>query len=232
MGQRIMAGEKMPSFRYDTPYSTQNSFGALLQRRTPLVLVFLSNFGHPVTRTFIARYAAGYDRMMDGGLAVVVRSNPEKLAQSVHKGSLPFPLLCDAEGALYRYLDIPQTKNAHTGSLEAWQILRAARKKGYAAPKDAPQQLPLTLILALDGTVLFCHYGTNLTDIPADCTAMQKLLETLRTPAGAAARGPRETLMDDLAQEQAGDTLEQTQILGPLDDPYPDEEEGTPHYTR
>ena len=30
-----------------------------------------------------------------------------------------------------------------------------------------------------DGTVLFCHYGASLTDVPADCEAMQSLLEEL-----------------------------------------------------
>ena len=64
-------------------------------------------------------------------------------------------------------------------SLEGWRILREAKKQGYQPVKGAEQQLPLTLILDRDGTVLFCHYGASLTDVPEDCAAIQSLLEEL-----------------------------------------------------
>lgn len=59
MSKRIGPGAKLPFFRYDTPYSAQNSFRQLLAQTAPLVLVFMSNFGHPVTRTFAGRYEIG-----------------------------------------------------------------------------------------------------------------------------------------------------------------------------
>ena len=58
LGKQIKAGEKLPFFKYDTPYSAANSFRQLLAEHAPLVLVFMSNFGHPITRTFVGRYAA------------------------------------------------------------------------------------------------------------------------------------------------------------------------------
>ena len=64
-------------------------------------------------------------------------------------------------------------------TLEGWRILREAKRQGYQAAKGQMQQLPLTLILDKDGTVLFCHYGASLTDVPTDCEAMQSLLEEL-----------------------------------------------------
>ena len=63
MGKQIKAGEKLPFFKYDTPYSAANSFRQLLAEHAPLVLVFMSNFGHPITRTFVGRYAATYDEL-------------------------------------------------------------------------------------------------------------------------------------------------------------------------
>ena len=180
MGKRITVGEKLPFFQYDTPYSAANSFRALLQDQSPLVLVFFSNFGHPVTRTFVSRYAHSRYRLTHGGFAMVVRSDPARLASSVGPRTLPYPLLCDADGVLYDLLDIPvRSVFWRTCSLEAWQILKKARRRGYNAPAGAPQQMPLTLILDKDGTVLFCHYGTSLTDVPADCGAMQSLLDEL-----------------------------------------------------
>lgn len=180
MGRRITPGERMPFFRYDTPYSTQNSFRTLLAQSAPLVLVFFSNFGHPVTRSFLLRYAKTIRALTGGSLAAVVRSRPDKLAASIRENTLPFPLLCDADGVLYEYLDIPQKAGTlMTCSLEAWKILRDARKQGYHPSKNAPQQMPLTLILDGAGTVLFCHYGASLTDVPEDCAAMEKLLVAL-----------------------------------------------------
>ena len=94
--------------------------------------------------------------------------------------TLPYPLLCDADGVLYDLLDIPTRSGAlSTYSLEAWQIMRDAKRRGYHSPANGQQQLPLTLVLDKDGTVLFCHYGASLTDVPTDCEAMQSLLEEL-----------------------------------------------------
>ncbi len=187
MGKQIAVGERMPFFQYDTPYSQRNSFRQLAARQAPLTVVFFSNFGHPVTRHFVRAYAKTFAALQSGGLALVVRSRPDRLAGTVGPDSLPYTLLCDAEGALYAHLDIPQKPAGPlTVSLEAWKILQEARKKGYQAPAGAPQQLPLTLILGADGTVLFCHYGTTFTDVPEDCAAIEALLADLSLARPAA----------------------------------------------
>mgnify|MGYP001014648180 CR=1 FL=1 len=120
-----------------------------------------------------------YWRLLTGGsLALVVRSRADRLARSVGPDTLPYPLLCDADGVLYDLLDIPTRSGAlSTYSLEAWQIMRDAKRRGYHSPANGQQQLPLTLVLDKDGTVLFSHYGASLTDVPADCGAAQSLLE-------------------------------------------------------
>ncbi|WP_455501154.1 hypothetical protein [Gemmiger sp.] len=180
MAEKIRVGDKLPFFLYDTPYSAGNRFRDLLERQAPLVVVFMANFGHPITRTFAGRYADTYTSLRDGGFALVVRSRADKLARSIGPDTLPYPLLCDAAGVLYEHLDIPTSKSTLMSySLEGWRILREAKKQGYKPTKGAEQQLPLTLILDRDGTVLFCHYGASLTDVPEDCAAIQSLLEEL-----------------------------------------------------
>ena len=180
MAEKIRVGDKLPFFLYDTPYSAGNRFRDLLEQQAPLVVVFMANFGHPITRTFAGRYADTYASLHDGGFALVVRSRADKLARSIGPDTLPYPLLCDAAGVLYEHLDIPTSKSTLMSySLEGWRILREAKKQGYKPMKGAEQQLPLTLILDRDGTVLFCHYGASLTDVPEDCAAIQSLLEEL-----------------------------------------------------
>lgn len=204
MAEKIRVGDKLPFFLYDTPYSAKNRFRDLLNRRAPLVLVFMANFGHPITRTFAGRYAETYSALHDGGFALVVRSRADKLARSIGPDTLPYPLLCDAAGVLYEHLNIPTSKSTLMSySLEGWRILREAKKQGYHPVKGAEQQLPLTLILDRDGTVLFCHYGASLTDVPEDCAAIQSLLEELElTPDAENDDLPYEALRAAVAQQQ------------------------------
>ena len=204
MGKQIKAGEKLPFFKYDTPYSAANSFRQLLAEHAPLVLVFMSNFGHPITRTFVGRYAATYDELTGGSLALVVRSRADRLARSVGPDTLPYPLLCDADGV--------------------------------HSPANGQQQLPLTLVLDKDGTVLFSHYGASLTDVPADCGAAQSLLEdldvakpvdvddadvTIYADPGAAPDIPGLT---PHVHEYAQPNLGETGVFSVFDDAYKDEE--------
>mgnify|MGYP002622607743 CR=1 FL=1 len=205
--------------------------------KAPLVLVFMANFGHPITRTFVGRYAATYDELTGGSLALVVRSRADRLARSVGPDTLPYPLLCDADGVLYDLLDIPTRSGAlSTYSLEAWQIMRDAKRRGYHSPANGQQQLPLTLVLDKDGTVLFSHYGASLTDVPADCGAAQSLLEdldvakpvdvddadvTIYADPGAAPDIPGLT---PHVHEYAQPNLGETGVFSVFDDAYKDEE--------
>ena len=93
---------------YDTPTVPKTASGTCCSAKSPLVLVFMANFGHPITRTFASRYANTYGSLRDGGFALVVRS-PRRQALTQHWPQYPaLPLLCDAEGVLYEHLDIPK----------------------------------------------------------------------------------------------------------------------------
>ena len=196
----------------------------------------MSNFGHPVTRTFVSRYSHSRHKLTGGGFAMVVRSRADKLSHSIGPDTLPFPLLCDADGVLYDLLDIPQRSGTLTAySLEAWKILREAKRNGYKPPKNNVLDMPLTLILDVDGTVLFAHYGSSLTDLPEDCDAIQALLEELElepgddeepdedvpiyTPADESPRIPGLTDADNT------EDFDRTGVLRLFEDAYTDEDQ-------
>ncbi len=174
----ICAGDVLPEFTYDTPYAAQNSFYALLEQdERPVFLIFLRNFGHPLTRHYVVRYAQTIAELYDARLACVVRSRPEVINENLPEGTLPYTVICDAEGVLYDYLEVPQAKNRFTAySLEGMRILKQARKQGFEEESDAPQQLPLTLLLDRGGLVLMSHYGNSITDQPESCAAMQAVM--------------------------------------------------------
>lgn len=175
---RIKYGDIMPEFHYDTPYQPQKSFHELTMGVTPLAVIFLANFGHPVTRYYLAKYYNTFPQLTDCRLAVVVRSKPQVISAAFPPGAIPFEIICDPEGSLYDYFEIPTETNAYKyASIESLTILRKARKEGYKLKKDQPQQLPLTLIVAPGGGVGVAHYGTSLTDFPEDCQAIQRTVE-------------------------------------------------------
>lgn len=183
MAKRLKAGDKLPAFSYDTPYEPQKSFSDFLQSGGPVLMVFLPNFGHPITRHFITQYLETIYALRSIRLACVFRSRPEAIARVAPRGSLPFEVICDAEGALYDYFQIPQKQGMlRCYSLEGMRIIKQARQQGYAPAKNERHQLPLTLVAGSDRQVLFAHYGRSMTDLPADCSAIERVAQELRLP--------------------------------------------------
>ncbi len=178
----LSVGDVFPEFTYDTPYTPQSSFYQLLEEdERPLFLIFLRNFGHPLTRHYIIQYVQSFDSLLGARLACVVRSKPQTLAKNLPEGTLPFPVICDAEGALYDFAQVQvSTKRFTCYSLAGMRILKQAAREGYEPKKGEPQQLPLTLLLEAKGKVLLAHYGTSITDQPEDCEAMQLVVEARR----------------------------------------------------
>ena len=103
-------------------------------------------------------------------------------------------------------------------------------------------------ILDRDGTVLFCHYGASLTDVPEDCASIQSLLEELDlTPdvpelarealrqafAETAPRARRAAVLDrdpsgeflppEVIREYGAPDLAETSVIDLFDDPYEDD---------
>lgn len=182
MKHRLHPGDHMPEFSYDTPYEPQNSFYALLEQdERPLFMVFLRNFGHPFTRHYIVRYAQTFSQLYSARLVCVVQTRPETIGPHLPKGTMPYQVICDAEGALYDYFEIPRIRGRmRTLSWEGLRILREAEKQGYQESKEVAQQMPLTLLIAPSGEVLLAHYGASVTDQPESCEAMETVCQEMR----------------------------------------------------
>ncbi len=175
-----LTGAVIDRFAYDTPDQAQADFYALCDSDKPLVMVFLPNFGHPISRVYLTRYMDTLSELVSGRLACVVRSEPNNIAAKLDS-KYPFPLICDAGGVLYEYFGVQTTTSRMTWSFAALRIFREAKKQGYQMDKNTEQLLPLTLVVGCGGKILFSHYGTSLTDLPEDCSAMEhvcsKILE-------------------------------------------------------
>ncbi|MCI2046579.1 MAG: hypothetical protein LKJ90_02535 [Faecalibacterium sp.] len=198
MKQEDLTGATIDRFCYDTPTCPQQDFYALCEDDRPLMLVFLPNYGHPISRVYLSRYADTLGSLRSGRLACVVHSDPQVIAHSLN-GEYPFTLICDAGGVLYDYFNVESTTSRFSWSIEAAKIFHAAEKQGFQLEKNAPQQLPLTLAVGRGGQVLFSHYGQSLTDMPDDCSAIERVCAGLMKNICLAEE-------DDAAQEPPEET--------------------------
>ncbi len=210
MKPKDLTGAVIDRFTYDTPDQVQADFYQLCDNDKPLVLVFLPNCGHPISRVYLTRYMESIDKLTSGRLACVVRSDSANIATKL-EARYPFPLICDAAGALYEYFGVQSTTSRMAWSFMAVRIFREAKKQGFQLEKNPEQILPLTLVIGRGGQVLFSHYGESLTDLPEDCEAMERVCSKLMVPAAAE---PVET----------ADPQPETAEVSEEDQPAPDQE--------
>lgn len=180
MAKRLRAGDVIPEFRFDTPYHPQQSFYELLEGDKPVFLVFLRNFGHPLTRHYIMEYIKSAGSLRSARLVCVVKTKPQTISKAIPEGAMPYGLMCDAEGVLSRFFAIPSEKSRmKCFSLKAMKIINEAKKQGFRPQAGEEWPLPLTLLVGPAGRVLLAHYGATLTDLPEDCMAMEELAADL-----------------------------------------------------
>ena len=103
MAKRLRAGDVIPEFRFDTPYHPQQSFYELLEGEKPVFVVFLRNFGHPLTRHYIMEYIKSAGSLRSARLVCVVQTKPQTISRAIPEGAMPYGLMCDAESVLYRF---------------------------------------------------------------------------------------------------------------------------------
>ena len=172
-------------------------FYKLCEGEHPLAMLFLPAFDHPVTREYLTRYLQTLPRLRGVRLACVVRSSPRMVAKATQGAEFPFTLICDAPGVLYGYLGVEQARGILSWSFAAQRIYKAAKEQGYRYNSNAPQQLPLTLVVGHMGKILFTHSGRSQTDLPEDCSAIREIAREVASTLAAGPEGPRTRCSDE-----------------------------------
>lgn len=177
MKSEHLVGTSIPRFTYDTPTRPGNDFYRLCDGSKPLCMIFLPAFDHPVTREYLTRYLKTLPELNGIRLACVVRSSARMVSDATHKAEFPFPVICDEPGVLYAYLGVEQARGLLSWSFAAQRIYKEAKEAGYHYDRNAPQLLPLTLIVGHSGKILFTHSGRSQTDLPEDCSAICEIVQ-------------------------------------------------------
>lgn len=192
-----LVGTTIPRFTYDTPTKPGNDFYALCGGSKPLVMILLPSFGHPISREYITRYLRTLPELDGIPLACVVRSSAAAVSYAVRGSEFPFALMCDEPGVLHNFLGVEQTKGLLSWSFAAQRIFKAAKEAGYHHDRNAPQQLPLTLVIGPMGKILFAHYGRSLTDLPDDCSAIHEIVREVMSANNANHTSPNPECSDE-----------------------------------
>ncbi len=165
----------MQNFTYDTPTTPQNDFYKLCEGQKPLVVIFLPNFGHPISRSYIKAFVQTHSALRKARLACVVRSKPDVIAARLAGVELPFTIICDAESVLYDHFEVQSTTSVFDWTFAAKRIIDEAKSEGYTPEKGEAQLLPLTMVFGNEGNVLYAHRARSLTDLPEDCYAIDEV---------------------------------------------------------
>lgn len=219
MSKRFREGDVIQRFSFDTPYHPANDFYSLCSDEQPVCMVFLRNFGHPITRHYILAYAQDHAQLLDARLVVVVRSDPGTLAKNIPEGVIPFTILCDPEGVLAEYFAQQAVSGWRGRSGESARILRGAKKEGFREEKG-PQPLPLTLLVGEGGRVLYAHYGRTFTDLPENSAAVQRV-----SRAWLDAQPPVVLTPADIAPEERDEAEAPIEPIAPVEPAAPESEQ-------
>ena len=98
---------------------------------------------------------------------------------------------------LYGYLGVEQARGILSWSFAAQRIYKAAKEQGYRYNSNAPQQLPLTLVVGHMGKTPVTHSGRSQTDLPEDCTAIREIAREVTSTLAAGPEGPRTRCSDE-----------------------------------
>ncbi len=164
---KILTGQKMPNFSFDTPFKAGNELYEVIANR-PATMLFLRDSACLFTAYYLEMMHRNYRFFADSNRALicVVQGSPKQF-----KGysKLKFPLICDSESALYKAFELPRvTFPISLLSAEALRIISEAKKHDINYEKSLKNncQLPVTIMLEPDKTIESIHRSQSVTDIP------------------------------------------------------------------
>lgn len=169
----LKTGERMPDFSFDTPFETGRSLGETAKRSAGRTgIVFLRYYGCTLCQYDIHRYAAEYGKITErrGQLLIVLQSDRERLAGQMKRDSLPFDIICDPKGELYKRFEIHAAASKEDmmgpGTMEKIQAARAAGFS-HGDYEGEELQLPAAFVVDRELKICYAHYGKTVDDIPS-----------------------------------------------------------------
>lgn len=169
---KLTVGGKLPEFTYDTPFASGVALtGTVKKVPGKTALVFLRYYGCTLCQYDIHKFAVEHGKVaaVGGQMLVVLQSDPQKLAEQIKPGDLPFDIICDPEQKLYKQFEIGVAESmAQMADLKTIKKIAKAKAKGFQHGDYEGEELqfPCTLVVDQELTLTYVHYGTSAGDVP------------------------------------------------------------------
>ena len=178
---RIAAGDTMPDFEYVTPWRV----GKRLSEQARLcdgntAVIFLRYYGCRMCQLDMMDFTEDYEKIRSAGgqLLVVLQSDPARLASQIPEGDVPFEIVCDPEGKLYKAFDIrpavsKEAMKDESSAAKSARIEALGLKHGDFEGDEL--QLPAAFVVTPELKVTWAHYGRVISDVPTAEELAQRL---------------------------------------------------------
>ena len=169
---KLTVGELMPDFTYETPFAKDLILSETVGRAKKTALLFLRYYGCTLCQYDIHQLQAHHgDLTARGGqVLVVLQSDPRRLAEELKTPeALPFPLICDPEGTLYRQFSIePAANKAQLADVKVMAKIAKATAAGFkhGAYEGDELQLPAAFVLTPERALTYVRYARSAGDMP------------------------------------------------------------------
>ena len=109
---RLAVGEKMLDFTAAGAFGPEEALSSRVGKGKTAI-VFLRYYGCTLCQYDIHTYAEHYQEIVGdtGKLFVVLQSTPESIKKQMTRETLPFEIICDPEGKLYKEFEINPAKD-------------------------------------------------------------------------------------------------------------------------
>ena len=178
---KLTVGEIMPDFTYETPFAKGQTLSETAGRAKKTALLFLRYYGCTLCQYDIHQLQVRHgDLTAHGGqVLVVLQSDPKRLAEELKTpDALPFPLICDPEGRLYKQFSIePAASKAKLADMKVMAKIAKATAAGFkhGAYEGDELQLPAAFVLDARRELTYVRYARSAGDMPE----MDELAELL-----------------------------------------------------
>lgn len=179
-GQRLKVGDTVPVRVFSDVRGQPLDLSAYTGQR--VLLTFFRYVGCPVCNVRAHELMEQHKKLEAAGIRVIAiyQSSPELLLSFEDTEGIPFSVVADPDGVLYKQFAVRKSFFGLVGSMLKKDV-RAKAKQGeslYAAgapPKrdGALTRLPADFLISPDGKVLRAHYGKHI----ADHIPLQELLK-------------------------------------------------------
>jgi peroxiredoxin len=175
---KLKPGDKMPDLTVMTAYGGKTTINMLLAKPPKTVFWVIRYVGCPVCRYDIHMLAERYEefRRENAQVIVVLQSEAALLREALTGSPLPFDLICDPTMDFYKALDIGTAADSDelvgAGRAESYhrfqEKARAAADAGFEHGEFEGNELQLPAVFVADekGSLLYVHYGADITDQP------------------------------------------------------------------